>query len=140
MGLKFDFTEDNELIELTYGADTFRVTGVAPADTISDLATLADADSNAAKVEGVKVFMRQVLVPEDLDAFIARLSDASNPIGFGALLKTFTTLMEVYTEDVRPTEAPSSSPAGSGSTGSSSTPSAPSEVASIPAAKASRAS
>jgi len=136
---RFDFSEDLQPIELVYNDDLFLVAAEAPADTIADLAGLMEASSDADKVNSLKDFMLQVLLPEYRAKFEERLKDPAKPIGFKALMKTFETLVEHYTkgmgaeEDARPTPAVSSSPTGPTNTGPSSTQSSVSVVEPIPA-------
>jgi hypothetical protein len=146
MAKRFDFSEDLEPIEIVYNGDLFLVSAEAPADTIADLAAMMNSTTDAEKVNALKEFMFQILLPDYVDAYRARLGNPAKPIGFKALMKTFETLVEHYTsglgeEDAaRPTEAASSSPTGPAETGTTSTEPSVSGVEPIPAVSASAAS
>jgi hypothetical protein len=146
MAKRFDFSEDLEPIEIVYNGDLFLVSAEAPADTIADLAAMMNSTTDSEKVNALKEFMFQILLPEYVDAYRARLGNPEKPIGFKALMKTFETLVEHYTtglgEDdaTRPTEEASSSQTGLAETGTTSTESSVSAVEPIPAVSASVAS
>lgn len=139
MAMRFDFSEDLEPIEIVYNDDLFLVCAEAPADTIADLADLINSSSDAEKVNALKSFMFQILLPEYKEKYRDRLSNPAKPIGFKALMKTFETLVEHYTSGLageaspRPTEEASSSPTGATSTSENSEQPSLSVVAPVPA-------
>lgn len=137
MGKRFEYVEDEEPIELVFNGEMYLVAGVAPANTITDLAKVLDLKEDSKKVDAIGQMLNKVLLPDYRDRFNKGLTGPSEddepdaepvkPIGFKSLLKSFEDLVEHYTEDERPTEDPSSSQDGSETSGASSTPSAPSE-------------
>lgn len=140
MAKRFDFSGDTEPIELVYNDQIFLVAGEAPADTIADLSKMLDADTDTNRVDAMKSFMFQILLPEYIEPYRERLADPKRPIGFSSLMKSFEILVAHYTRDLggddesaRPTEEASLSPSGESAIGENSTPSSSSEAASTPA-------
>ena len=109
-----------EYVEFDVDGDTFRAASTAPGMAILDAAEVNSAEG----VERLRILMRfldQVLEPASALRFSARLRDPSNPITLEQTAEIAVWLFQEVYGPERPTEAPSPSPDGSGSTGQSTT-------------------
>ena len=114
-----DFTNRDKrpAISFTIDDDTFVAVGNPPANAFLDVATVN-------KAEGLD----KVLIPASAERFAERLGSAEVPIELDQAASIAVWLMEEKYAEERPTEAPSPSSNGSGSTGPSSTGGAPAEA------------
>jgi hypothetical protein len=100
--------------------DEFTAVGVAPAMAILDVGAVNKAE-DMDKIRIILEFLDMVLLPESAARFAARLRSSESPISIDQAAKIAVWLMEEVYAPERPTEAPSPSQNGSGSTGQSST-------------------
>lgn len=117
-----DFTklEKPDDVQFKVDEDTFIAVGTPPAMAILDVAAINKAE-DLDKVQILFAFLDKVLLPESAVLFLERLSSTTAPITIDQATDIAVWLVqEVYAPE-RPTEAPSSSQNGSGSTGPNST-------------------
>lgn len=127
-----DFTEEKApTIEFKIDGDVFYAVGDCPGGLVTDLGILAATGDTTESLRLTMEFLDKTLLPESAELFVARMRDPSNPITFKQSINVFTWLIEEYSGNARPTQAPSLSPEQLGSTGMTSTASAPSEEDSI---------
>lgn len=133
-----DFTnyDKKEDISFKVDGDEFVAVGTPSAMAILDIAAVNKAD-NMEKIRIVLEFLDQVLVGDSAVRFAERLRSNTEPITIDQAASISVWLMEEVYAPERPTEAPSPSQNGSGSTGPSSTDGAPA-MASTPAPSAQR--
>jgi hypothetical protein len=117
-----DFTNEDKKpdIEFRVDDDLFRAVGDPPAMAILDVSAVNKADGMD-KVRVVLEFLDQVLRDESAELFAERMRSKVKPIGIDQATGIAVWLMEEKYAPDRPTEAPSPSQNGSGSTGPSST-------------------
>lgn len=123
-----DFTKLNkpENIQFKIDDDEFTAVGTAPAMALLDVSAVnraADMD----KIRIILEFLDKVLLPDSAARFAERLSSSTEPIEIEQAANVAVWLMEEVYAPERPTEAPSPSQNGSGSTGPSSTDGAQAE-------------
>ncbi len=121
-----DFTSDDKKphIQFKVDGDTFVAVGDPPAMAILDVSAVNKAEGMD-KVRVVLEFLDQVLLDESAELFASRMRSKTEPIGIDQATGIAVWLMEEKYAPDRPTEAPSPSQNGSGSTGPSSTDGAP---------------
>lgn len=132
------FTNMNkkENVPFVIDDDTFTAVGIAPAMAVLDVAAVNKA-ADMDKIRIILEFLDQVLLPDSAIRFAERLRSSTEPITIDQAASIAVWLMEEVYSPERPTEAPSPSPNGSGSTGPSSTDGAPA-LASTPAPSSQR--
>lgn len=121
-----DFTNRDKHpdVRFTIDDDVFVAVGVAPAMAMLDVSLVNKAE-DLEKIRIILEFLDQVLMPDSAARFAERLKSPLAPIEINQAADVAVWLMqEVYAPN-RPSEAPSSSENGSGSTGTSSTDGAP---------------
>lgn len=117
-----DFTQERaEALEFKIDDDVFYATGDLPGGVISDMAAIMMLDDNGEKLKVIMDFLDDALLPESAELFAERMRDPSNPITFNQAMEIFEWIIETLTENVRPTQAPSSSQRGRRSVGTRST-------------------
>lgn len=113
-----DFTEErSEALEFKIDDDVFYATGDLPGGMIGDLGAIMTLDDSGEKLRVIMEFLDRALLPDSAVLFAERMRDSDNPITFNQALAIFEWLIETLTENVRPTQAPSSSQRGRRSTG-----------------------
>lgn len=117
-----DFTNKDKKpdIKFTVDDDTFIAVSTPPAMAILDVSAVNKAEGMD-KVQIVLTFLDSVLYDESAERFAARMRSKENPIEIDQATGIAVWLMEEKYAPERPTEAPSPSQNGSGSTGQSST-------------------
>lgn len=117
-----DFTNNDkpENIEITVDQDVFIAVGEAPAMAILDVAGINKAE-DVEKVQILFAFLDKVLLPDSAARFLERLGSPTEPITIDQATDIAVWLVQEAYAPERPTEAPSSSQNGSGSTGPTST-------------------
>lgn len=117
-----DFTKlDKQAdVEFKIDDDTFTAVGVAPAMAVLDVAAVNKAE-DMEKLHIILGFLDQVLLHDSAVRFAERLRSSEQPIAIDQAAAIAIWLMEEVYAPERPTEAPSPSQNGSGSTGASST-------------------
>ena len=122
-----DFTIARKNIKFRIDADIFEAVPDIPAQVLLDFATQMEGagDSPEHAVAAMTQVIGLVLTPPSAELFIARMSDASNPISVQQLQDIMPWLMEQH--GMRPTEPSSDSSTGqpSPASGTSSTANAP---------------
>lgn len=117
-----DFTKEDKPsnIKFKVDGDMFEAVGTAPAFAVLDVSAVNQAEG-LQKIRIILSFLDQVLLPASAERFAQRLGSSEDPIDIeqGAAIAVW--LMEEKYAPERPTEAPSPSANGSGSTGPSST-------------------
>lgn len=111
----FSRTEAAESIPFTLDGDTFYAIPEVPGGVIEDLAAVIDAKDDASKMRAIGDFLDSVLDEPSAILFAARFRSKEKPISFTQAMDIFEWLVEVYTNGIRPTQAPSASPTGPGS-------------------------
>lgn len=123
----FTNTDKKPPIPFTIDDDTFHAVGNAPANAFLDVSLVNKAEG-LDKIRVILEFLDKVLLPADAVIFAERLGSAEKPIEIDQAAAIAVWLMEEKYAEERPTEAPSPSSNGSGSTGPSSTDGAPAEA------------
>lgn len=104
-----------ENIPFTIDGDTFYAIPEVGGGVIEDLAAVVGAKDDASKMRAIGDFLDQALEEPSAILFAERFRSKENPISFTQALEIFNWLVEVYTNNVRPTQAPSNSHTGPGS-------------------------
>lgn len=113
--------ERSEPIPFQIDDDVFYAVGDLPGGMIGDLAAVMMLEDTGEKLATIMAFLDNALVEESAERFAARMRDPQNPITFTQAMEIFEWVIEELTENVRPTQAPSSSQRGQRSTGPRST-------------------
>jgi len=113
-------------VEFKIDEDVFTAVGTAPAMAVLDVAAVNKAEG-LDKIRIILEFLDKVLVPDSAVRFAERLASSTEPIDIEQAADIAVWLMEGVYASERPTEAPSPSQNGSGSTGQSSTDGAQAE-------------
>jgi hypothetical protein len=107
-------------VEFDVDGDTFRAVSSAPAVAVLDAAAINSAEG----IDRLVILMRfldMVLEPASAIRFAARTRSSENPITLEQTAEIAVWLLEEVYGPERPTQAPSPSQDGSGSTGTSTT-------------------
>lgn len=117
-----DFTaERSDPVEFMVNDDVFYASGDLPGGMIGDLAAVMLLNDTGEKLSTIMTFLDNALLEESAELFAQRMRDPNNPITFTQAMAIFEWLIEELTENVRPTQAQSSSQRGRRSTGPRST-------------------
>jgi hypothetical protein len=120
----FTKTDKPDNVRFRIDDDEFEAVGTAPAMAILDVSAVNQA-KDMDKIRIILEFLDQVLIPASAERFAERLKSSVEPIDIDQAASVAVWLMERVYAPERPTEAPSPSQNGSGSTGPSSTDGAP---------------
>jgi hypothetical protein len=117
-----DFTNQDKKppVPFTIDGDEFIAVGNPPAMAFLDVSAVNKAEG-LDKIQILLDFLDKVLIPASAERFAERLGSSEEPIEINQAADIAVWLMEEKYAPDRPTEAPSPSSNGSGSTGPSST-------------------
>jgi hypothetical protein len=116
-----DFSRERKPdVPFTIDGDRFVAVGTPPGMAILDVSAVNKAE-DLDKIRIVFDFLDKVLLPESAALFAERLASAEKPIEIEQATDVAVWLVQEKYNKERPTEAPSPSENGSGSTGQSST-------------------
>jgi hypothetical protein len=123
---EFNRKKDPGWVPFKVNGEEYRASNTCPALAMLDVARV-NGTEGIEQVTLVMAFLDTVLEEDSAKLFAERMKDPRNPIDIDELTQVAVWLVEEVYVTERPTEAPSPSPNGSGSTGPSTTGTASTE-------------